>query len=228
MSASGGTWIANIPISGIRARGPFLNGKFSFQGRYVGIDDLELRPDHPEDEPLSLFSAYGLSLSGAGAWTGKKLSLGGALSYIDLGIYSEFSRGVSLSAGVEYRLTQDIILGASILNIGRMSDLRKEPPSLPLRSSFGARFDREWNDWESGFGISADWTNGSDPILRMAEKVTWKGFTVLAGTSFQKDNFNISGGVNFYVGFFRIGYGFLVGQNRLGIAQLVEISLNMK
>lgn len=227
-SASGGKWLADTPFSGFHISGPLSGGRFAVMGRYIGMDDLELRHDYPTDEPVALFSAYGLSFSAAYSRALERLRIGASLGVINTGIYTETASGISLSSGISYQLFQGIHLGAALLNAGRMSNLRNEEPVLPLRGSFGLKIDNSSVNWKNEFALSADLTRGRRVAFHVAEIITWRSIAIMAGTELQKDNFNVSGGINFYSGSLRIGYGFRVGQNRLGLAQLVEISVRVR
>jgi len=227
-SASGGKWLADIPQSGFKVSGNLLNGKYAVLGRYMGMDDLELRSEIPTDDPIATYNAYGMALSGAYSYQLHQLAFGASLSLINFGIHSETSSGVAVNAGFLYSLNQGAQIGGSILNIGKMSDLNNVAPALPLRVLLGVKLNHSWQAWESNFAPSLDWIKGNDLSVHLAEEINWKSIGLMVGTEFQKDNFNVSGGFHFKTGAFRVGYGFRVGQNRIGTAQLVDISIRIR
>lgn len=227
-SASGGRWLADIPFSKLSLVFPAFKGRGTFQARYLGLSDLELRPEYPLDESLSNYSAYGLLFSGGYARSYNKLSFGLSLSFINMSVYTESSNGMTFNAGVLYDFTRSLKFGAAILNTGFMNELRNENPDLPTRMSLGVSSIHSWNEWQSSFSVSADLTRGREPIFHLAESVNWKSLEFLAGTEFQSEELNISGGMKFGSGAMKVGYAFRTGQARLGVAHTVELSVKIK
>ncbi len=87
LSLAYGNWLAGVQTFGFRWKGQIKNGTGGIDIRYVGLDDIELRPDKPTAKPLGYYAAYGASAKGTYSWTKGSFQLGVGLKLLNFQIY---------------------------------------------------------------------------------------------------------------------------------------------
>lgn len=141
LNASYTLWIGDLTHThaGINLRKKSRALAFGFLGSQ--IDDIPLRGNQPGPANGS-FTVSTLSLSGAYAYRLGPLAIGGALEYLREEYYIYNASGYAANFGVSSRFWDDrILIGASLLNLGKMNELRNE--ATPLPTTFRAGFDAE-------------------------------------------------------------------------------------
>ncbi len=134
LDASYTLWIGDLHYSnaGVNLRKNNRALAFGFLGSQV--DDISLRNGS--------FTVSSLSLSGGYAFRMGPVALGAALQYLREEYYIYNASGYAASLGASTRLWNGRLhAGTSLLNIGRMTDLRNEPTPMP--TTFRAGFDFE-------------------------------------------------------------------------------------
>ncbi|MEX0720661.1 MAG: hypothetical protein WD059_08345 [Balneolaceae bacterium] len=134
-------WIADLTniFGGVN----FLNGKqaiaFSFYSS--GADDYEQR-NNPAQESNGTFSIQNLSIAAAYAYDFNLFSFGGAVQYLNEENFTYRASGYAFNLGVaRYFLDERIRTGASVSNLGEMSELNVTATTLPSNFKMGASAD---------------------------------------------------------------------------------------
>ena len=131
LSLAYGDWLAGVQTFGFRWKGQIKNGSGGIDIRYVGLDDIELRPDKPTAKPLGHYAAYGVSAKGTYSWTKGSFQLGIGLKLLNFQIYQEKSNGTALDFGLGWQPVNKIQLNISALNLGKMGKMISDSPQLP-------------------------------------------------------------------------------------------------
>jgi len=111
---------------------------FGFIGSQA--DDIPLRGNQA-GPPEGTFAVSFLSLSGGYAYKLGPIALGGAFQYLREEYYTYNASGYAANFGAATQLWDNRIrLGASLLNVGQMNELRNESTTLPttFRTGFSA------------------------------------------------------------------------------------------
>jgi hypothetical protein len=112
---------------------------FGFLGSQV--DDIPLRGNQPGPSDGS-FAVSTISLSGGYAYRFGPVALGGTLQYLREEYYIYDASGWAANIGASARFWDNRIhIGTSLLNMGKMNELRNE--ATPLPNTFRAGFDAE-------------------------------------------------------------------------------------
>jgi hypothetical protein len=131
-------WVGDVRTYAAAGRfGVGTRGGFGLLVRATGAGDMEAR-ERP-GEPDGFFDAQFLSLGAAyGHTLGAGLRVGAGAKFLSERIYFERATGFAFDAGVqgEY-FRQGLQVGATVQNIGTMSDLGGEPTPLPTLARVG-------------------------------------------------------------------------------------------
>jgi hypothetical protein len=135
-------WIQDV--SGQFAAGNYRWGHSALALHYLGlnVDDLEHRTS-PTAEPIGTFGSHDLAIGASYAHQFVAgLRLGATFKYLWESIYVESSKGWAMDFGVQHTgLFPGLSLGATLKDVGKMSALRNEAPSLPSRFRIGAAYE---------------------------------------------------------------------------------------
>lgn len=141
LNASYTLWIGDLTHThaGINLRKKSRALAFGFLGSQV--DDIPLRGNQP-GPPNGSFTVSSLSLSGAYAYRFGPIAAGAAIQYLREEFYIYNASGYAANVGVSGQFWNNRIhIGASLLNLGEMNELRNE--ATPLPTTFRAGFDAE-------------------------------------------------------------------------------------
>ena len=122
---------------------------FGFIGSQT--DDIPLRNNGP-GPPDGSFAVSFVSLNGGYAYRFGSFSIGGTIQYLREEYYIHTAAGLATNFGASAQLFDDRLnLGTSLLNLGKMTELRNEPTPLPttFRAGINAElltFDPPEND----------------------------------------------------------------------------------
>ena len=225
---SHGSWLAGVTGSTIRFSRGFTYGTGGFQIRYAGLNDLEFRTSTPTDHPLAEFGAYGVSFGGFYNRILGNTHYGLALHAVSFQIYNESSKGFSVDFGLARTFGKNFTFGASLLNMGSMSQLSNKSPSLPLRVLGGVCYRFFQKDWGNKIFLSAENSSlVSGMIFRIGNEFSWKQLVIQTGSQFSQEVTTVSGGFGFRLGIYRFQYGVQVGSQNLGISQMLDISVTL-
>ena len=225
---SHGSWLAGVTGSTIRFSRGFTYGTGGFQIRYAGLNDLEFRTSTPTDNPLAEFGAYGVSFGGFYNRILGNTRYGLALQAVSFQIYNESSKGYAVDFGLARTFGKNFTFGASLLNMGSMSQLSNKSPSLPLRVLGGVCYRFFQKDWGNKIFLSAENSSlVSGTIFRIGNEFSWKQLVIQTGSQFSQEVTTVSGGFGFRLGIYRFQYGVQVGSQNLGISQMLDISVTL-
>lgn len=134
-------WIGDLDHSnaGVNLRKGSRALAFGFLGSQ--IDGIPLRGNQP-GPPDGTFNMSSISLSGGYAYRLGPVALGVTLQFLHEEFYVYNASGYAANFGAGARIVDGRIqLGASLLNLGEMSELRNEATNLPttFRTGFDAR-----------------------------------------------------------------------------------------
>ena len=197
--------------------------------RYAAVDDIESRLT-PTLEPDALFSAYDVSFkAGLSHRVNDKLTAGLALGwYIEkIDIYRGSSFNVDV--GLNYRATPQVVLGASVTNLG--SDMTVsvsgqeagDKVSLPTTYRFGGSYTNE-------LGLAAADAVVIDNDLHLhvgVEPALNESFTVRAGYMAGYDTKNFTAGASFRHREFTIDYAFVPYSDNLCTSHLFNLTFTL-
>lgn len=224
LSASYGEWLAEIKVSSFGYNRSAFGGTVGFDVRYVALNDLELRSDRPTDEPLSVFSATAIALDGNYIRQTKIGLISTKLRYISLQLFDESATGFAMDIGLRHKVNDKLNVGFSMLNLGRMSDLYKKTPQLPVRLIAGSSYSFNINNIDNSLFVALEKSSIAEGIiLRIGEITKWNKLQFLIGTQFSKEVASISGGIGIRLGVYDIKYSIQFGSQSLGIPQMLDI-----
>jgi len=225
---SHGFLLAGVTGSTIRFSRGFTYGTGGLQIRYAGLNDLEFRTSTPADNSLENFGAYGVSFGGFYNRVLGNTRYGMALQAVSFQIYNESSNGYAVNFGLIRKFRKNFTFGASLLNVGSMSLLSKESPSLPVRILGGFSYRFIQKDWENKIFLSAENSSMvSGMIFRIGNEFSWKQLVIQMGSQFSQKVSSVSGGFGFRLGIYRFQYGVQVGSQNLGISQMLDFSIRL-
>ena len=192
--------------------------------RYLGMDDIELRPNKPTSEPLGYYAAYGLSTKGVLSIEKGNIQLGLGLQMINFQIYQESSSGASIDLGLGWDIFEKLKLSISALNFGSMNSIIVDAPDLPRKVigslSYNAGSYSVFSAVESNHLVS-------DPILYTGINSHYKNLIFGGTVMSNKDVRTLSGGIGIEFGIYSVRYGFQWGNQHLGMPQIIDISVRL-
>tara|TARA_B100000131_G_C18125199_1_gene614429 strand:+ start:677 stop:1543 length:867 start_codon:yes stop_codon:yes gene_type:complete len=221
-----GNWFGGVALTQIGYNLKINKGITHFGLKYFGLDDLEFRNNIPEDDPLSSFNAYGLLLNGGMSFKRSVHRYGFTFSYIQFGVYTENSKGLSLNIGYAMKLNNELTLGFSMQNIGAMSEFYLKNPSLPRRISFGIskkiRFEQYQNEVFGSFELNSIISSYK---LNFGNHFQWNRFNIYTGYSISENVTESSAGVGLKMDQYQITYGIRMGSQGLGLPSLLSLRI---
>jgi len=219
-----GNWLAGVQSFGFRWKGQIKNGSGGLDIRYVGLDDIELRPNKPTSEPLAYYAAYGSSVRGVYSWRKGAFQMGVGVKRIDILMYQEKSNGTAIDLGMEWGAWENITISLSALNFGKMGPLVSESPQLPKRLISTLAYD---GNQYSLFGAVESNSLVKNPLIYGGGNSRYKNLIFGITAMGTKGATSISGGVGIQLGIYSISYGFQWGDQYLGMPQMMDISIRL-
>ena len=131
-------WVGGLRAYDVAARlGAGANGAIGLAVTATDSGDLEAR-DGPGD-PDGVFSAQFISAGVSYARRFGPLRAGLGAKYLHESIFDAEASGYAIDAGIQLELAyRSVVLGVALLNVGRMSQLEREPTELPRMVRIGA------------------------------------------------------------------------------------------
>ena len=126
LNFSHGNWLADSKVSSLKWTFPNKKSSFGVDLKYASLGDLELRTERPTDDHLAYYNASGFSLGGLYSKEFDRFNAGAAIRFVRIDLYTENSTGIAIDLGTKYHLSRSTVLGAAIMNIGKMSELKNE------------------------------------------------------------------------------------------------------
>ena len=228
LSISRGIWLGDVTLTHLGYTQPAKGKTFHFNAKYSGLSDLEFRDAVPVDDALSTFSTYGVSMNGGLSVQREKQKFGISFSYIFMGLYTETTSGFGLNLGYARDIAKGIKLGISIQNLGIMSKLSKEAPSLPTRMIGGVSKKIIFNDYQNTVYCSGEWNqSASTGKFYFGNNFRWDRLSLMGGFSASKNVVESSAGFGINLGQYKITYGIQFGSQNLGTPQILTFQFRL-
>ena len=228
LSLNRGNWIGDVSLSQIGYNKIGLDKVFHVGIKYSGLTDLEFRGNVPQDDASSNFSAYGLVLDAGVGFKRLNHSYGISISYVQFGLYTEQSKGVSIDLGYSIKLKNGYSIGLVAKNLGGMTKLENNSPSLPKRFCSGISKEFQFKNFKNSIFGSIEWNSlVSEAKVHLGNRFRWNRLNLLAGysTSNQVVESSIGIGINFDR--YQVIYGTRFGSQDLGFPKLLSIRVLM-
>ena len=219
-----GNWLAGIESFSFQWQGKIRTGSAGLNIRYLGMDDIELRPNKPTSKPLGHYVAYGLSTKGSYSIKRDNYQFGFGIQLINFQIYQESTSGIAFDFGLGWDINQQMRFSFSGLNIGSVKPMINESPELPRRI-FGSL---DYHPGKYSLFIAVESNQlVNDPIVYSGFNSNYKNLIFGTTIMSNKDVNVLSGGIGFSFGIYSITYGFQWGNQHLGMPQIIDISIRL-
>lgn len=219
-----GNWLAGTQMASMKWRGQIRQASGGLDIRYVGLDDIELRPNKPTSEPLGHYAAFGLSFRSMIGWERGNHQFGVGLQYVNMQIYQESASGMAIDLGWGWSVRDNITFTLSALNMGKMNALSALKPQLPQRIMSSIIFTQE--SYRAFLGVESN-SLVQDPILYMGGNGQYNNL-IFGTTIMHTDGMkSISGGVGVQFGVYSVTYGIQWGDQHIGMPQILDISIRL-
>ena len=219
-----GNWLAGIESFSFQWQGQMGKGSGGLDIRYLGMDDIELRPNKPTSKPLGHYVAYGLSTKGSYSIKRDNFQFGFGINLINFQIYQESTSGIAFDFGLGWDINQQIRFSFSGLNIGSINPMINESPELPRRII--GSLDYHPQKYSLFLAVESNQLV-KEPILYSGFNSNYKNLIFGTTIMSNKDVNVLSGGIGFSFGIYSITYGFQWGNQHLGMPQIIDISIRL-
>ena len=219
-----GNWLAGIESFSFQWQGQMGKGSGGLDIRYLGMDDIELRPNKPTSKPLGHYVAYGLSTKGSYSIKRDNFQFGVGINLINFQIYQESTSGIAFDFGLGWDINQQIRFSFSGLNIGSINPMINESPELPRRII--GSLDYHPQKYSLFLAVESNQLV-KEPILYSGFNSNYKNLIFGTTIMSNKDVNVLSGGIGFSFGIYSITYGFQWGNQHLGMPQIIDISIRL-
>ena len=222
LSISRGIWLGDVTLTHLGYTQPAKGKIFHFNAKYSGLSDLEFRDAVPVDDALSTFSSYGVSMNGGFSVQREKQKFGISFSYIFMGLYTETTSGFGLNLGYARDIVKGMKLGISIQNLGIMSKLSKDAPSLPTRIIGGVSKQIIFDNYRNTIYCSGEWNQSATTgKFHFGNNFRWDRLSLMGGFSASENVVESSAGFGLKLGQYEITYGIQFGSQNLGTPQIL-------
>ena len=228
LSISRGIWLGDVTLTHLGYTQLAKGKTFHFNAKYSGLSDLEFRDAVPVDDALSTFSSYGVSMNSGFSVQREKQKFGISFSYIFMGLYTETTSGFGLNLGYARNIVKGMKLGISIQNLGIMSKLSKDAPSLPTRMIGGVSKQIIFNDYRNTVYCSGEWNqSASTGKFYFGNNFRWDRLSLMGGFSASENVVESSAGFGINLGQYEITYGIQFGSQNLGTPQILTFQFRL-
>ncbi|MCF7804125.1 MAG: hypothetical protein K9N46_12315 [Candidatus Marinimicrobia bacterium] len=224
-------WLADAGIEFLGVVFPVGSWNTGISMTSANIDGFELRDHRATDEPLGEFGAHYLR-AGLHASTilTPELSVGARMDFLYEKIYYEMASGGSISLGAQYRLSDDLTLGATINHLGVMSELRSESTPLPTSARIGVGITSEIPEVNIDYNILVDGgTYLGDYFFVVGGYELWYRdlLALRGGVQFLPSGFTPSLGAGIRWGNLSFDYGILLPEHQMGTPHQLSLHLRL-
>ena len=228
LSISRGIWLGDVTLTHLGYTQPAKGKIFHFNAKYSGLSDLEFRDAVPVDDALSTFSSYGVSMNGGFSVQREKQKFGISFSYIFMGLYTETSSGFGLNLGYARDIVKGMKLGISIQNLGIMSKLSEDVPSLPTRMIGGVSKQIIFDNYRNTVYCSGEWNQlATTGKFHFGNNFRWDRISLMGGFSASENVVESSAGFGINLGQYEITYGIQFGSQNLGTPQILTFQFRL-
>ena len=226
LSFNRGVWLGDVTLARLGYNQSLKNKIIHFGVKYSGISNLEYRDHIPQDNALSEFSAFGLALDAGISLSREYHKLGLSLSYLHMGLYTEHSKGLGMSFGYLYELKGGVKIGATLKNIGLMTTLISESPSLPTLLSLGLSKELKFNEYKNTvYGSLEVGKVNSKNKYYLGNQFKWNRLIILGGFALSEEVMESSVGFGLSLNRYKVTYGIKTGTQNLGLPQIVSLMI---
>ena len=228
LSISRGIWLGDVTLTHLGYTQPAKGKIFHFNAKYSGLSDLEFRDAVPVDDALSTFSSYGVSMNGGFSVQREKQKFGISFSYIFMGLYTETTSGFGLNLGYARDIVKGMKLGISIQNLGIMSKLSEDVPSLPTRMIGGVSKQIIFDNYRNTIYCSGEWNQSATTgKFHFGNNFRWDRLSLMGGFSASENVVESSAGFGINLGQYEITYGIQFGSQNLGTPQILTFQFRL-
>ncbi|MBT5722330.1 MAG: hypothetical protein HOI72_09100 [Candidatus Marinimicrobia bacterium] len=228
LSISRGIWLGDVTLTHLGYTQPAKGKIFHFNAKYSGLSDLEFRDAVPVDDALSTFSSYGVSMNGGLSVQREKQKFGISFSYIFMGLYTETTSGFGLNLGYARDIVKGMKLGISIQNLGIMSKLSEDVPSLPTRMIGGVSKQIIFDNYRNTVYCSGEWNQlATTGKFHFGNNFRWDRISLMGGFSASENVVESSAGFGINLGQYEITYGIQFGSQNLGTPQILTFQFRL-
>ena len=228
LSISRGIWLGDFTLTHLGYTQPAKGKIFHFNAKYSGLSDLEFRDAVPVDDALATFSSYGVSMNGGFSVQREKQKFGISFSYIFMGLYTETSSGFGLNLGYARDIVKGMKLGISIQNLGIMSKLSEDVPSLPTRMIGGVSKQIIFDNYRNTIYCSGEWNQlATTGKFQFGNNFRWDRISLMGGFSASENVVESSAGFGINLGQYEITYGIQFGSQNLGTPQILTFQFRL-
>ena len=228
LSISRGIWLGDVTLTHLGYTQPAKGKIFHFNAKYSGLSDLEFRDAVPVDDALATFSSYGVSMNGGFSVQREKQKFGISFSYIFMGLYTETSSGFGLNLGYARDIVKGMKLGISIQNLGIMSKLSEDVPSLPTRMIGGVSKQIIFDNYRNTVYCSGEWNQlATTGKFHFGNNFRWDRISLMGGFSASENVVESSAGFGINLGQYEITYGIQFGSQNLGTPQILTFQFRL-
>ena len=228
LSISRGIWLGDVTLTHLGYTQPAKGKTFHFNAKYSGLSDLEFRDAVPVDDALATFSSYGVSMNGGFSVQREKQKFGISFSYIFMGLYTETSSGFGLNLGYARDIVKGMKLGISIQNLGIMSKLSEDVPSLPTRMIGGVSKQIIFDNYRNTVYCSGEWNQlATTGKFQFGNNFRWDRISLMGGFSASENVVESSAGFGINLGQYEITYGIQFGSQNLGTPQILTFQFRL-
>ncbi len=220
----------NEQVLGVRTE--FLAGKFKMNKFALGfslnntsVDEIQIReiPGESQGQFTAQNFAFGLSV---GYKVNEMISLGVTGKFLFEKIYVDNASGVAIDLGGLY-VKDKLSVGASISNLGSMSELKNESTKLPSSVRFGASYYFDLIGISSRLLIAADGykvMDGGQFHANTGAELLYKDFLALrVGYQSGYENKSITTGLGLKYKAFNLDYAFVPYKYSLGSSHTITL-----
>ena len=228
LSISRGIWLGDGTLTHLGYPQPAKGKTFHFNAKYSGLSDLEFRDAVPVDDALATFSSYGVSMNGGFSVQREKQKFGISFSYIFMGLYTETTSGFGLNLGYARDIVKGMKLGISIQNLGIMSKLSEDVPSLPTRMIGGVSKQIIFDNYRNTVYCSGEWNQlATTGKFHFGNNFRWDRISLMGGFSASENVVESSAGFGINLGQYEITYGIQFGSQNLGTPQILTFQFRL-
>ncbi|MBT4369445.1 MAG: hypothetical protein HOD18_02725 [Candidatus Marinimicrobia bacterium] len=228
LSISRGIWLGDVTLTHLGYTQPAKGKTFHFNAKYSGLSDLEFRDAVPVDDALATFSSYGVSMNGGFSVQREKQKFGISFSYIFMGLYTETTSGFGLNLGYARDIVKGMKLGISIQNLGIMSKLSEDVPSLPTRMIGGVSKQIIFDNYRNTVYCSGEWNQlATTGKFHFGNNFRWDRISLMGGFSASENVVESSAGFGINLGQYEITYGIQFGSQNLGTPQILTFQFRL-
>jgi len=220
---SHGNGLGDLDLTSVNYIYPKGKTTRSFNLRYSGLNDLELRGNKPQSNPIAFYTASGLSIDGTISFETKKNHFGVTVRWVDISLYMENSNGFAMDFGYWRPIYKKGKIGLSLLNIGKMNTFLSEEPSLPFRMLGGFSWESNFNSFSNTAFSNIEYAliPGS-VLLNVGNEIRWKNILVQSSLKISQNEKSFSSGIGFRSGLYGVQYAVQVGSQKIGTPQILD------